>query len=245
MPRTQNYGQALVTWVRQMIASLDQHQTRQLHFRELSPAKKSSIARQLASLEVRIFTFISHKKNMQGYRNIHAEKAKVNKTAWFYVWCTKVLLESVTDYCANRADRDNACSKIIRFEFSATGGVRLDDVRSYYRYIKEQATLGLSFKKDFPLCWEAIDPEQMFIYPNADRYGLQLADIAASAFYTGLEYPPLGQLDAQYAEILAPRICLDRKRRKRFMYGVKFMPRTVGLRLPPEQRGIWDFYQNK
>jgi len=71
-----------------------------------------------------------------------------------------------------------------------------------------------------------------------------LADVLASAFYAGLEYPEAGQPNPEYARLLLPRICPGRNR-KRFMYGVKIMPRTAGLRLPVEQRGIWDFYKDK
>ena len=228
-------------WARQIIASLDQHQVRQLHFRELPQHKKRSVCRQIASLDVRLFTLLSHKRNMQGYRNINAEKARVNKTAWFYVWCTKLLLESVTDYCGRRSRKDHNETRVLRCEFSQTGGVKLDDVRAYYSYIKDQAALGLSFKKDFPLDWPVVKPSEMFIYPNGERYGLQLADVVASAFYTGLEYPEDGCLNAEYAKLLYPRICQD-QRRHRSMYGVKLLPRTIGLTLPGDQRELIDFY---
>jgi hypothetical protein len=85
-------------WTRQVIASLDQPQVRQLHFRQLPEHKRGSVCRQLASMEVRLFVLASHKKNMENYRNINAERSGVNRTAWFYVWCSKLLLESVTDY---------------------------------------------------------------------------------------------------------------------------------------------------
>jgi hypothetical protein len=231
-------------WLSQMIASLDQQQIRQLHFRELPDHKKNSISRQLASLDVRLFTFISHKKNMEGYRNIHAERAGVNKTAWFDVSCSKVLMESVTDFCGHRSRAEYGEPRIVKCEFSATGGVKLSDVRAYYSYIKEQARLGLSFKTDFPLDWDTIDPDQMFIYPNADRHGLQLSDIVASAFYSGLEYPPKGGLNPAYAKLLDSRIA-RKGGGKKFMYGIKFMPRWIGPKLPTDQRAIWDYYKNK
>ena len=112
-------------WTRQLIASLDQHQVRQLHFRQLPENKKGSVCRQLASMDVRLFTLISHKRNMQGYRNINAERAGVNKTAWFYAWCSKILMESITDYCGRRSRKEHGEPRIVRCEFSQTGGVKL------------------------------------------------------------------------------------------------------------------------
>jgi hypothetical protein len=121
----------------------------------------------------------------------------------------------------------------------------LGDLRAYYKYIKEQAKLGLSFNKDFPLDWDTIDHNEMYIYPNSERYGLQLSDIMASAFYAGLEYPPgSGAIKPEYAKLLAPRICPD-KRSKCFMYGLKAIPRSIGTRLPIEQTSIFDFYKDK
>lgn len=77
---------------------------------------------------------------------------------------TSVLLESVTDYCGRRSMREHGEPRVVRCEFSATGGLKLNDFRQYYRYIKYQAAMGIAFNKDFPLDWRVIDPEEMFIY---------------------------------------------------------------------------------
>lgn len=223
---------------------MDQHQVRHLHFREVPEQKKGSVLRQIASLDVRLFTLISHKKNMEGYRNINAERAKVNKTAWFYVWCTKLLLESLTDYCGRRSRKEHGSARLVRCEFSQTGGVKLADVRAYYLYIKKQAQLGLSFNKDFSLDWDVVEPDEMVIFPNSERYGLQLADSVASAFYSGLEYPENGELKPDYGKLLLPRVCPD-KHRHRFMYGVKVLPRWISTGLPLEQRELLNFYADK
>jgi hypothetical protein len=231
-------------WARQMLASLDQPQARQLHFRNIPVQKRKSVVRQLATLDVRLFVLISNKRNMQGYRNLNAERSGVNETAWFYVWCTKLLMESITNYCGRRSQREHGEPRTVRCEFSATGGLKLADLRAYYRYIKDQAAMGISFNKDFPLDWDVVNPDEMFVYPNAERYGLQLADILASAFYAGLEYPDSGQPNPEYAKLLLPRICQGRNH-KRFMYGVKVLPRWLGSRLPADQRAILDFYKEK
>jgi hypothetical protein len=230
-------------WARQVVATLDQHQVKQLHFREVPEHKKGSVCRQLAAMDVRIFVFISHKRNMQNYRNIHAERAGVNRTAWFYVWCSKLLMESVTDFCGRRSMKDYGSPRVVRCEFGQMGGVRLADLRAYYKYIKDQALLGLSFRKEFPLCWDVVDHENIFVYPNATRPGLQLADVAASAFCTGLEYPDRGPPNPAYAKMLLPRICPVR--RHRYMYGVKVLPRWIPPTLPADQRDLLAFYAKK
>ncbi len=105
--------------------------------------------------------------------------------------------------------------------------MKLADLRAYYSYIKAQASLGLSFRKDFPLDWDVVDPSGMFIHSNTARYGLQLADVLASSFYSGLEYTAEGTVNSEYAKLLLPRMCPD-KRRTRHMYSVKVLPRTIG-----------------
>ena len=231
-------------WTRQIVASLDQHQVRQLHFRHLPDHKKGSVCRQLAAMDVRLFVFVSHKKNMEGYRNLSAERAGVNRTAWFYAWCSKLLLESVTDYCGRRTMKDYGEIRTVKCEFSQTGGVKLADLRAYYRYIKVQAAMGIAFRNDFPLTWGVVDPDQMFIYPNANRFGLQLSDVLASAFYAGLERSEEGTVNPDHAKLLLPRICQGRDRR-RYMYGVKVLPRWIATRLPADQRPLLEFYAEK
>lgn len=110
-------------WGTQIIAALRTPQLQSLHLRKLGPDKQHILCSLLASLDVRLFVFISHKKNMQGYRNLHAEAAKINKTAWFYAWCSKLLMESVTDFCGRRSRRDYGESRVVRCEFSTRGGV--------------------------------------------------------------------------------------------------------------------------
>jgi hypothetical protein len=155
-----------------------------------------------------------------------------------------VLPESVTDYCGRRSIKDHGEPRDVRCEFSATGGLRLNDLRAYHRYIKDQAAKGIAFNNDFSLDWRVADPEEIFIYPNAEQYGLQLADILASSFYAGLEYPELRKMVPEYAKLLEPKICPGRSR-KRFMYGLKILPRWIGPRLPDDQRAVIDFYQDK
>jgi hypothetical protein len=81
--RTHNEPNVL-GWVKNLIKNLGQHQLTHLHFRTLNDEKRSLICGEIASLPLRSFTVLSHKHNMIGYRNIRAEKAKVNRTAWFY-----------------------------------------------------------------------------------------------------------------------------------------------------------------
>ena len=63
---------SVVRWQQQLLAGLNQHQLRDLHFQRLSDDKKLWTCRQVAQLPLRIFVVISHKKNMERYVNLRA-----------------------------------------------------------------------------------------------------------------------------------------------------------------------------
>ena len=232
----------VVGWVKDIMKQINQHQMKQIHYYKLSYEKKLMVCEALSSLSVRIFVLISHKRNMQGYKNIRAEREKVNRTAWFYCWMSKLLLERVTEYCGRRTVRDYGEYRIIRLELSDRGGVNIEDIRAYYKYIKDQSRLGLLFNSNFDLDWSVIDPAEIHQFPNNARAGLQLADIAASSFYGGLEFAEDGTTKPEPAKLLLPRICQDHKSR-RYGFGVKLMPVWVP-NLPPEQSDLINFYMD-
>src|SRR5271169_2878146 len=82
-------------WVKNIVQNLGQHQLTHLYFRTLNEEKRSQVCGEIAKLALRSFTVLSHKHNMIGYRNIRAERAKANRTAWFYCWMSRLLLEKV------------------------------------------------------------------------------------------------------------------------------------------------------
>jgi len=233
----------VLDWVKQIVYKLQQHQLTHLHFRRLKDDKKDIVCTEIAGLNVRIFSVLSHKRNMIGYRNLLAEKAKVNRTAWFYCWMSRLLLEKVTAYCGRRSVRDYGEKRLIRFEFSDRGGVKIDDIREYYKYLRGQSKLGLMYHSAFDLDWSVFDEGELYTYPNQARAGLQLADSVASAFYVGLE--PIGGMKTkpEFAKLLLPRIAADRNNCK-YGFGVRTMPVWV-MNLPPEQAELRDFYKSK
>ena len=234
---------ATVTWLREIIDELDQHQVSHLHFRRLTEAKKSAVCARLAGYPLRCFTVMSHKQNMRNYRNISAEMARVNRTAWFFCWLSRLLLERVTAYCAHRAAKDHGGPRVVRIEFSDRGGVKIDDIKAYYRYLREQSRMGMLYIDRFDLAWSALDVQHLVVHPNRMRAGLQLADIASSAFFQAVERTQSGLTRPQPAKLLLPRVCQRPTRHGgRYGYGLKIMPTWIPKSLPLDQREILDFY---
>ena len=229
-------------WLRSIVRSLEQPQITHLHFYTLKHDKKLAVCQEVAGLPIRLFVAMSHKQNMQGYVNLAAEQAKVNKTAWFYCWMSRLLLERVTAYCGARCQKDYGEPRSLRIEFSDRGGVKIDDVAAYYKYLSEQSKMGLLYNPYFDLDWSVMDTNQMMSRPNKMRAGLQLADVVASAFFQAVEPDTRGQVTPSYAKVLQPRMALN-KHGRILGHSLKIMPRWIPSRLPIEQREIFDFYE--
>ncbi len=229
---------------RNAVMSLEQHQMTHLHFRKLNDDKKAQICSKIAEMRIRAFVVLSHKRNMIGRRNLNAEKSMVNKTARFYCWMTRLLLEKVSEYCGRRTFKDYNENRSIRFEFSDRGGVDIDGIKNYYSYLREQSASGSMFIDKFDLDWSVIDVNEMHIHPNKMRVGLQIADVVASAFFSGLEPNPIdGTTKPEFAKLLLPRIAMLPNGR-RYGFGVRTMPTWVPD-LPSAQAELRDFYLTK
>lgn len=239
--RADNSDGRTVEWTRQIIRGLDQHQTTHLHFHKLQDDKKRQVCRAIAELPLRCFVVASHKGNMLNHRNLRAERSSVNRTAWFFCWLSRLLLERVTEFCYRRTMDDYGECRKVRIEFSERGGVKIDEVKNYYRYLKDQTELGMLYLNEFNLAWPVVDTEQMFMYPNRMRAGLQLADSVSSSFFQALERTNEGIVRTECAKLLHNRICT--RNGKRYGFGMKVMPTWIPAKLPDDQREIIDFYR--
>jgi hypothetical protein len=241
--RTENDKHA-VAWAKQIIRDINQHQVRHLHFRTLREEKKPIVCSAIAKLPVRCFVVLSHKLNMKGHRNLAAERAKVNRTAWFYCWLSRLLLERVTGFCASRTMMDYGENREIRIEFSDRGGLNIEDVKLYYAYLRDQSRLGMLHLDLYDLAWNVVDVVQMLIYPNRMRAGLQLADTVASAFFQAVERTAEGIVRPECAKLLEKTICRG-PNGKRYGFGLKVMPTWIPSRLPADQGEILKFFLAK
>jgi len=231
----------VVGWTRSILDRMPRRRLTHLHFRDLTGPEKEIACHSLADLPVRCFAMLSHKRNMRGYRNLRAEKAKVNRTSWFYVWMIRLLIEEVTEYCLRKSIREYKEPKTVRVELSTRGGLSAADIGEYFEYTRNQSRMGLLHISHRQPKWEVLDPILIEEHPNKMRAGLQLADVVASAFFRAVERNSQGKTDTRYARLLRPRVCFDASGRY-IGHGVKVFPPFVMQRLPPEQRAIFDFY---
>ena len=232
----------VLPWLKSLIESFNQHQITHLHFRQLRGDKRLQACEYIAKLPVRLFAVTSNKRNMKNYHNSPAAKAKINVTAWFYVWLARVLVERVTDYCSRRTKKDYQESRPIRFEFASRGGVKIGDAARYLAYLKDQDEFGLLYNTYWKPCWDVMDFAQINTYPAKNRAGLQLADSVASAFYSALELTAEGQVKPEPAKALMPRMAMSRNNRI-YDFGLKVWPDFASTIIQANQREILDYYR--
>ncbi len=236
-------AQRETVWVRDILKDIRLEQRKSLHYQPLNDWRRNSVCASIGKLPLRCFAVISNKQNMHGHRNKKAEAAHpIAGRTWFYWWMTRLLLERVSEYCERRSLRDYAEPRLVRLEFARRRGLRYSHLRGYLYWLRMQSKAGALFLKQGDLKWSVIDPiNQVMAYDNSERAGLQLSDAVASAFYQGVngDCP-----DISHAVALAPRMAM-RPNGEVFGYGVKLMPFNYLKVAAPEQKRLFDFFQQK
>lgn len=228
----------IAPWIRGITQSFKGHQRKGIHFADLNAAKKRVVCEELAKLPVRCFVIVSNKKNMEGYKNPFAGKVSMT-TSWFYCWLTRLLLERVTYWARDRALSEFGEPRTLRLEYSKRGGLSYSQLGAYFELLRvKNGDLKLPLGK---IRWDVIDREQVAIYPHAERAGLHLADVVASAFYKGCDVFTSGGCDPQFARLLGPRMARDPDKTWGQIcgYGVKLMPNWREARLLEVQQSIF------
>ena len=174
-----------VTWLSDMREAVRAQSRAPLHYRKLSASNQSRVCRMLAGKDLRIFIVASHKTNMRGYQNKRLGSS--TGRGEFYNWCLRLLLERVTHWCANRSRCDGLPVGQARVIFSERGGHNYTHLKNYIDLLRMQALAGTTYLKAKEIVPEVISPDLCEVRPHSALAGLQLADIAASAFFQGMD----------------------------------------------------------
>lgn len=228
-------------WTQEMIAALNQRQRKQIHFSELNDDKRLLMAKKLSGLPMRGFVVISNKKNMSGYQNPRAATIKSKNP--FYCWMSRLLLESITDFCERDSLSIHKEIRTLKVIFSRRGGVECSYIQDYMRRMETQSKAGGLYIDTRVIKWNVLDIDKIEVLDQSNRPGLQLADILSGSFYqaVGDERRPIIP-NPEYAKVLRPVMAKDAAN-KRFWYSVKLMPNINKLVLTEKQKQIFDFYR--
>ncbi|MEG8015890.1 DUF3800 domain-containing protein [Sphingomonas sp. 22R3R2A-7] len=215
----------VVDWLRDMREAVRMQQRQTLHYRNLSQSNRHRVCRMLSTKHVRLFTVASHKTNMRGRRN-HRIGKPLGKDE-FYNWCLRLLLERVTSWCSRRAVLEGLENRSARIVFSERGGHDYHHLKAYLDLLEAQAVSGHGVKLAREIVPGVITPDLVEVQRHDTLAGLQLADIAASAFFQAANIRTAEDLEPAFA--LQPRVARDLRARSAADFGL--------LRLPFKQHG--------
>jgi len=227
-------------WLKETANRISDPGTRVLKFTKRSPEQRLIICQHMAELPIRIFVVASNKRNMRKHKNSNAEK--IDSKQWFYNWLTRLLVERITDYCHQRAERHKLQRRHVKFVFSKAGGHSYSQTRAYLQYLKMQSVGGTTYLSRRTVSADVLDWNLVEEFPHYKRAGLQYADIPASAFYQAIDNLDTGPCDPRYAKALRPRIAMNENDIMRD-YGVTIQPHKEWLiPISEDQREIFRFY---
>jgi hypothetical protein len=142
-----------------------------------------------------------------------------------YFYLTRYLIERISWLCRDRRYAVSDGDGRVKIIFSRRGGMSYPDFRDYLARLQADQTVRIH--------WPVIGVDWISAMDHSQRAGLQLADLAASSFSSGVEPNPYGNCECRYAEILKPVVY--RRRRNFLSYGVKLVPQLEEMTLSADQ----------
>jgi hypothetical protein len=221
-------------WQRDILKSFGYTQRPDIHYRKLTEGRKRLACQYIARQPLRIFVFMSNKKNMRGYSN----KRCAEEPYYFYWWCSRILLERVTKFCASASKSLYGEYRPVKMVFAQRGGMAYPRLLAYLGLLQHQSSGGNLFITAGDLNWRVVDLDQIYNIAAKNEAGLQLADVAAGAFYEAVNREKRTGPDATYAKLLFPR--LYKERNLILGNGLKPMPALWQAKLDPSQREIFE-----
>ncbi|GAB1381375.1 DUF3800 domain-containing protein [Pararhodobacter aggregans] len=169
-------------WLDEIRTDIHALQSRTMHFRKLSPGRQSRAAEMLSTYPLRAFAVCSNKKNMRGHINERA--AAVGGKQWFYNWVVRILMERATNYVLINSKKKLGGPGKLKVLFSSRGGHSYGQTKAYWEWLRAK---GRPYLDRYEMKFEVLSFNLVDYVPHYMHAGLQLADIAASAFYQAVE----------------------------------------------------------
>lgn len=230
----------LVSLIQSTKSSIYSTQSPDLHFRNLVEHKKKSVCDALAASPCRMFVVVSNKKNMRRYRNPKAEAVSLHPNNWFYNYCIRIVLERLSEWCANWSIQETGGPKLVKLVFSRRGGHSYRHVETYTHLLAKQSQLGRIYQTAKVPDFRVLDHRLIDVIDHNKSAGCQIADVVASSFFQAAN-AGAKRWNTEYAEALKPRIASNKYGYSQF--GVTLLPwRNWTLDLTEAQKKIFRFY---
>jgi hypothetical protein len=227
----------LPTWRNEITSAFPKRTKRDLHFRYLSHEQAVHACRVLAGKPAGIISILSNKTTIPS----HPSHPVLSRKNGLYKYLLRFLLERVSDACRRRCGLDGQGPRHCRLVFSRRGGMDYSEFQDYMRHLRALQTTQGSRR---PIRWDHVDIENIVALDHGSRAGLQLADVASSAFFKAVEPNLYGGYEHRYALELAGRV-VKSSLGQALNFGVKPVPDVQKMSLDEEQHRFFDLWKKK
>ncbi|WP_260927427.1 DUF3800 domain-containing protein [Novosphingobium sp. 9] len=223
-------------WIAEMNQAIRRNPPASIHFRNLSDANRRHVCRVMAEKPLRIFVVASHKTSMR--RHV-SKRLGVAKAQDFYNWCVRLLLERVTEWCAGWSRQEGRDVQPARIVFSEKGGHDYGELRDYLRKLQAQTLTGNLTLDRKGITLGVMRDDLIEVIGHNDLAGLQLADIAASAFFQAA-CSPQKRHTVEFATKLMGRVARQGRRKFPDRFGLMLLPFPHQGQIPVADRRIFE-----
>ncbi len=230
------YEPEIPGWIQSIKLATSPADDPELHYKLLSSDDRVAACRCLAEQKLKVFVVASHKENYRGHRNPRA--ARMSGQMEFYNFCLRILLERVSELVAASSMNAFGEKRKLRIVIAQTGAVRYSQTKAYFEYLRHQARTNTTYLKAKIIDHEVIDWQLIEEVSAKTTAGVQLADVAVSAFYNALNDKGRNAMFIDPAKALEP--AMGRQFGRVSNFGLKLLPWDQNI--PHQYRAIFEHY---
>ena len=182
----------LPKWRDDVLNQFPNLQKRDLHFRNLKHDRQVVACKSLAQHPLGICIIASNKITLLNHSKLDIFKQKGH----LYNYLIRFLLERVCIACAKAAKKDGIETPSIKIVFSRRGGTDYQEMTEYLKLMRDDKEV-LAPKRG--ILWGLINIDSIRVENHTEWAGLQIADVATSAFFKALEPNFYGNYEPTYA----------------------------------------------
>lgn len=220
----QDDDRQLPSWRDQILDRFPKSQKRTLHFRDLRHEQKVVVCQEIGRRPVYSCITFSNKLTIP-----NSKWAEVFKQpGYLYNYMVRWLLERVTTFCHEDAQRCGMNRANLMVVFSRRGGTDYQHMREYMEYMRDGRDAKNAVRS---IRWDVFDPRDIVVENHSKWAGLQVADCITSAFFHAVEPNFYGNYETRYADTL--RQTVIRVDGSALNAGITPVPSLLGCRPEP------------
>jgi hypothetical protein len=185
----------LPAWRNDILKRFPEKKSRDLHFRHLKHEQKVVVCQEIAIRQIRSCVTFSNKATIPQNPWV----AVFKQPGYLYNFLTRWLLERVTVFCSEDAEKLNLPIPRLKVVFSRR---RNTDYQNMHDNMKLMRDGQEKIRPVRSINWRIFDPADIVVESHEQWAGLQMADAITSAFFNGVEANGYGNYEPDYANIL-------------------------------------------